>query len=159
MPFVELSWASWDEFWPEGQELLKTEYDEYVELLGLWRQHEVDIELAKATMQAGLLYVAIARVNGAMTGYCMISIAPDLESRGNVIATQGPFWVKAQRRHKGLGLGAKLLGMCIERAKNLGANDLDLHHPIVGRGRSLAKFFQFIGAKPMNMSYRLKLKD
>ena len=159
MPLVELSWVSWAEFWPEAKSLTQLEYDEHKDLLGLWRAHNVDTANMEKLTLAGILHIAVARVNGVLSGYCMVSVGPDLECTGNMLASQGPFYVKAKRQLVSLGLGAKLLGMCIEKAQILGAHDFDLHHPHAGRGLGLAKFFTYIGAKPMNLTYRLRLEN
>lgn len=156
MPSIEFSWESWGEFWPDGEALLREEYEEFKGPLGLTWPFAPATALLSAIPQ-GIFSIAVARVNGVPKGAFALTFEPDVESSGRIIAKQG-FWYVSRDCVKH-DLGRKLWAMALAKAKLAKVDVLELHHPPRGRGARLSSFFSSLGAKPMKVSYYLELGE
>ena len=154
MSHLELTWESWSEFGPEGYRLMQEESEEYEAILGL-EPLDINHEEMEQASAAGRLNVLCARDRGLPVGYFMIFISMDQEVKTQVIASQGPWYVKAEAKYYGLGL--RLLDEAKTFVSGLGIKLFELHHPVVGRGARLEALFLRLGARPINRTYRLKL--
>jgi GNAT superfamily N-acetyltransferase len=153
-----IRWESWDQFWhSDAQALAQAEYEEAREALGLWKAHAPNAELLAAAQAQGILWIAVARVQGLAVGYGFMTIEPDAESEGHLIARQGPLYVSPEVRD--LRLGARLIAMMISKARALGASELEFHHPVAGRALSVGRFVRSLGARPINQTYLLRLVE
>lgn len=154
MPDITIKWESWGEFWPDGQKLLWEEYDEHRESSGLWKPHAPHVEVLNAMSLSGLLHISVARVNGVMGAFCMFTLDVDLESAGYIIARQGAFY--ATRRFRQYHLGLKVFREGLKKMRELKASEIELHHPVGGRGMRLASLFFRLKARPCNVTYLLR---
>lgn len=148
MSSVELKWESWSEFAPDAQRLMEQEYAEYETIMGL---KPLDID---HSAMAGVRVLS-ARDKGIPVGYFMISIVRDPEVRTSLLALQGAWYVKPGGKYARIGL--RLFNEVLARTKSVGCSEIELHHPLVGRGAKLMKFFRRKNARPIKAVYRLVL--
>lgn len=157
MPRVDITVERLDEVWSTLRPMLQREFDEYKDLLGLWKPHRPDIALLRLMEKQNMLQITTARVDNELAGCLMMVFDTDVESAGERIIRQGPFFVDSKWAH--LGLGAKMLRRVLDtlRTSISAPVDLDLHHPPVGRGAKLESLFTSLGAAPVAIHYRLKV--
>ena len=148
---------SWDEFWPDAEDLLREEYDEHARALKLWKPPVPDTDVLAALVAARRLVVMTARVNGAMGAYLGWLIDADLESKGHVLYRQGSFYASERFAKHSLGMRLLRNSLRLFRAHTLEPIELDLHHPPLGRGARLERVFEALGATKVAVHYRLKV--
>jgi hypothetical protein len=154
---VELGQEPWLEFVATGgAEILRAYYEEHRVLRNLWKPHDPHHETFAQADAQGLLLVYVARLRGAPVGLLMITLGADLESRSHLMAQQGPWFVVPGAEVAKLGLGLKLMDLARRRLRELSVTELELHHPLVGRGARLARTFAHLGAVPCNLTYLLR---
>jgi hypothetical protein len=137
---------------------MREEWEEYAPKLEPWKPFSPDGPALKELSDRGDLWIAVARVNGAMAAYLFWSFGRDLESKGHWIASQG-LWF-ASRRFAGLQLGVKLLRWSLEdfRGRTGVPIELDLHAMTFGSGKRLDSLFRRLGARPLRIHWSLKLE-
>jgi hypothetical protein len=119
------------------------------------RAHCVDWEGMEKAEAAGALRVYTARKGGELVGYITWTLACDLESKGLLVAQQGAWFVAP-----GAALaGWKLFMGSLRDLKSRGVKLVIPHHRLQGRGRGLARWFERLGAKPLQMNYSLWIGD
>jgi hypothetical protein len=151
MPSIELRWESVDEFWPEGEPLMRQEYDECSSPgASPFAPDRLSFDLLE---RHNLLFISTARVNGALGAYLFWSLGPNLESHGERIASQG-LWYSA-RRFRRWNLGISLLRWSLPHISAKAAL-IELHHPTGGRGARLGPVFRRLGASPCNSTFLLR---
>jgi hypothetical protein len=155
---VELSFELWGYFVATGGgAMLRAYYDEHRELRGLWKPHDPDHTTFSGLTANGNLYSVVARLRGKPVGLLMITVAQDLESKSFLMAQQGPWFTTKDPGVARLGLGLKMLDHARPKLHDLGVSEIELHHPLVGRGARLGRAFSRLGAVPCNQTYLLRL--
>jgi hypothetical protein len=157
VPDVTLRWESWDEFWPDARRLLREDYDEHKRVLRLWKPHEPDADILRELSLRGILLIAVARVNGSPKACCMWMLDVDLESKGSPMAHQGTFYATSVMTR--LRLGLRLMTFSIAELRRRGVVEVELKHPVRGRGSRLSSLFLRMGARSANVTYLLKLVE
>lgn len=151
---VELARESWDAFWPEALPLMTLHHQELeAGLASRKASFEIDVERAKALDSAGVLVILAAREAGKLVGYCLWYLGYDLECKGLLTATQGPWFVGPEARSSTLGL--RLFKESLPLLKALGVLNCFPHHWTKGAGARLESFFLRSGAEPLETVYSL----
>lgn len=140
-----------------------------MEALGRVHFHEIEdgveprrpwgLDMAQMTAidAQGSLLSLTARVAGALVGYCMWTVNTDPESRGLLIANQGPWFVSPHSPKGGVGLG--LYRHSIRELRARGVKHIFPHYRLQGRGAELGKYFERLGAKQIQHTYSLWIGD
>ncbi len=156
MSRVKLTFESWESFWSSGGEaLVSAEYNEHRE--SLWKPLAPHHEVFQSMSKSGMLQLLVARLLGRPIGFLMVTVSPDLESKKSLMAQQGAFYVLPDFPE--LHLGEALIEAMLMKLRVLGVEELELHHPIHGRGARLSSLFARLGAKSCNSTYLLKLES
>lgn len=145
--------SSWNEIWPQCEHLMYLHYCEVRQSSLL--PFEVDHETVGELERLGLLVVAAAfKDEEELVGYSIWTISPSLESKGNLVAMQGPWFVYEPYRG---AVGKRLWDCSIGQLKEKGIRVALPHHWMHGEGPRLGRFFERLGAKPLELSYELSL--
>lgn len=146
---MQIAQEPWEEFWPEAEPLFAAHQKE---LTG--ETLEVDYELAQRLCAAGAMLVVSAREGAQLTGYCLFYLSPALEHRGQIVATQGPWYVSPLWRKgtTGLRLMREALRLCAERK----AQRAFLHFWSRSDPR-LGEFFSRLGGHLTETTYSIPL--
>lgn len=149
--FVRVTREPFEAIWPAIRDLVQAHAQE-VEPQGTPRKINIDVPRMIQADRMGLVRVFTLRVDGELAGYCSWNLSWDLESEGLPIATQGAWYVV-----KGApwGSAAKLFMVSLDELKQLGVQCVFPHHRLQGRGVKLGKFFEHLGAIPIQLSYQL----
>lgn len=142
MPTV-LATEPWDSFWPDAEPLMQQHWLEVNSGIEPRRQYRPDTARFRALSMMGVLLIVTARRAGQLIGYCWATITPDLESTGQVMATQGPWYVVPGA---GSNIGYRLFERMLAELRLAGVGALFLHHRLQGRGQHLASFYRRWGA-------------
>lgn len=141
----------WETFFPDCLALLA---EHSAELSGKNDKAPFDLnaEAFSAMDKADVLQIVSARDNGVLIGYCMFDIGFSLESKNLLCGTLRPFFVKKECRGT---LGIKLFLKSVDALKERGVRQIYVHHYLTSNSKKLQKFFQRIGAKPVQHEYSL----
>lgn len=157
MARIELRVETFDEVWPECDELASKHFTEVDGGVEPRRVYKLDYRAMRQLSQLGFLKIFTARDNGQLVGYCTWNVMPDIESQGLLIARQGAWFMDDSF---GLGsVGLRLFRFAMSHLKNLGVQMIFPHHRLQGRGKDLGKFFTRIGCKPIMHEYCLWIGD
>lgn len=155
MSRVKLTFESWDSFWSSGGEaLVQAEYDEHQD--SLWKPLAPHHEMFQKMYDIGALHLLVARLLGLPIGFLITTVSSDLESRNSLMAQQGAFYVLPN--HPELHVGKSLIETMLTKLRLLGVEEIELHHPVSGRGTRLSSLFARLGARACNSTYLLKLE-
>lgn len=145
-PRPRIRLETWAQVWPEARDLAETHH----RLVGAPWPHEID-EQAMVSMEiGGFLRVLSARSAGALRGYCLWFIVPNWESKGMLVAQQGP-WYAAEP-----GLGLRLLRESYRLMPSWGV-DYALPHHWANEPR-LGLLFRRFGDVPLETVYLHKVE-
>lgn len=151
---IKLNLESWQECKLEALALARLHADEIgEEEVEPRRRHEIDSGLMEMLSNSLVLRIYTARVDSKLVGYLTWNISLDVESRGLVIAQQGGWFHDSEC--KSFGLAWKLFQFSIDDLRAYGVQQIFPHHRLLGRGRHLGKFFERLGAKPLQHTYSL----
>lgn len=107
-----------------------------------------------ASESQGSIKCLAARRDGVLIGYLSWSIGFDLEAKGVLIVHQLSWYVLPGH----FSVGARMLDWLVAECRRLGVGFLYLHHPERGRGQTLGKFYERLGAVSSSHLYTLVLK-
>lgn len=153
MSRVELKFEAWRTVWPEASWLFARHHEEVgASALGPLQVAE---ELAEALDEAGVLKIASARdMTGALVGYCMWYLGPNLESKNQMVATQGPWYSSIP------GVGLRLFDFSIKLLPSFGVTLALPHHWNTPSGvRIGGLLMKKYGAKPLEFIYAIDLRE
>lgn len=145
----------WGEFWPEARGLMK-EHHEEISPEDRKGKFNPDFMMASQMDLMNVLMIVSARENEVLVGYCLWYLSTDLECAGMMIASQGPWFVTKGARKSTIGL--KLMNTSLEALRARGVHSAMLHHWAKSQGVSLRKFFDRLGASPLETVYSLPLE-
>jgi hypothetical protein len=151
--FVRVAREPFEAMWPAIEEMVVAHAKE-VEPEGSPRPFRLDIERMVAADRLGFIRWFTLRVDGELKGYCSWNLSWDLESEGLPIATQGAWYVGEGGPWGG---AAKLFMVSLDELKKVGVQCVFPHHRLQGRGMRLGRFFQSLGAVPIQQTYMLWL--
>ena len=142
----------WDAFWQEARPLAEAHSVEVDSGVEPRRRFKVDEHQMRLLQKYGVLKVFALRKDGALVGYLTWQISKDVESEGLTIAQQGAWYVAP-----GHARGARLLFMrSVETLRDrFQVQHIFPHHRTQGRGDSLGRFFERLGAKKIQETYSL----
>lgn len=146
----------WDSIWPEVDTLGAAHYGEVCRSEPN-RPYKLDSDSMRAMNAAGTLRIFTARIDGILAGYCMWSIAKDVESAGLLIAHHGPWFVKEE--FKALHLGGKIFDASVDDLRKIGVKCAYPHHRLEGRSPKAGAFFRRRGAVKVQETYSLWLGE
>lgn len=142
----------WSHIWPEAEALAQQHWEEVDSGVEPRRRFAVDAGLCEKMYQAGVLKCFALRCpQGHLLGYLTWQLMMDPESQGLVVAQQGAWYVAPG--HARAARALFLQSLVALRA--WGVKCVFPHHRAQGRGRSLGRFFQRLGAKPIQQGYSL----
>lgn len=148
---VDYAMETWEQIWPECDELGAEHFEEVDGGVEPNRPYKVDAGLMGQLFDAGIMHIATARRYGRMVGYCTWNVMRDPESEGLLIAKQGAWFTEP-----GLGeVGRRLFLFSVNALTRLGVQNIFPHHRMQGRGKNLGKFFESLGAKEVQHEYSL----
>jgi hypothetical protein len=116
------------------------------------RKIKLDVGRMIQVDRAGFVRWFTLRVDGEIKGYCSWNLSWDLESEGLPIATQGAWYVGEGGPWGG---AAKLYMVSLDELKKIGVQCVFPHHRLQGRGARLGRFFESLGAVPIQQTYQL----
>lgn len=155
---VELRRESWAEFVDDAVSLLAThraELDPHAPI-----PYSLNSTMFSAIDRVGALVIIAAREDEDETliGYCIWTLGEALDCVATV-ATQGPWFVRPDRRQGGLGL--RLLEESFKTLRALRVDRAIPHYwPQPGQDSSrIAALFSRLGATPLEVSFSLWLKE
>lgn len=154
-PDVVIGPEPWDAIWPEVDELGAAHYEEVCAASEPHRPYKLDEQAMRQMNAAGTLRIFTARVEGVLAGYCMWSVAKDVESAGMLMAHHGPWFVKEEFKH--LRLGAMLFDRSLDDLRAIGVQNAFPHHRLDGRSAKVGAFFRRRGAVKVQETYSLWL--
>lgn len=157
MSKAELTIEGWTEVWPAILELFSLHREE-IGRKDIFDPLDIDSELVIQMEAANGLRIITARSDGDLVGYCIWYLSPNIETKGQLLATQGPWYVLPEWRTQGLGL--ELMRYALSVVKDAGAKLALLHHwvnPADPSRPDISKLFAFLGAIEVERVYALKL--
>ena len=149
--FVRVAREPFEAIWPAVEHLVMDHALE-VEPEKSPRPIKVDVPRMIQADRMGFIRVFTLRVDGELKGYCSWNLSWDLESEGLPIATQGAWYVGGGAPWGG---AAKLFMVSLDELKKIGVQCVFPHHRTQGRGVKLGRFFQSLGAVPIQQTYML----
>ncbi len=152
MTVAEFKVETWAELWPEIDALGEAGFNEGNRVPG--RPYRLDYEALAELCLKGILRTVTARRAGALVGYAMWLIGPDIESAGRTVASQAVLYTRPGE----VGITAlRLFEESARMLRRLGVSVMLPHVPAEGRGKKLGNFFAKRGAKPLLQVYCLPL--
>jgi len=149
--FVRVQREAFEAIWPAIRDLTRAHAKE-VEPDGSPRPFKLDVARIIQADRLGYMRWFTLRVDGEIYGYCSWNVSWDLESEGLPIATQGAWYVGEGAPWGG---AAKLFMVSLDELKKIGVQCVFPHHRLQGRGMRLGRFFQSLGAVPIQQTYML----
>lgn len=149
--FVRVAREPFEAIWPAVEPLVMAHAQE-VEPGESPRPIKVDVPRMIQADRMGFIRVFTLRVDGELKGYCSWNLSWDLESEGLPIATQGAWYVGVDAPWGG---AAKLFIVSLDELKKIGVQCVFPHHRMQGRGIRLGRFFESLGAVPVQLTYQL----
>lgn len=146
---LELKIEKVGEVWKEALPLMREEHKE----LQIARPFAPDLKAMKASEEAGIFKVLVARVDGRLVGYLSWMIDFDMESYGTLIAHQCAWYV----RPGVVGVGHAMFVRARLYLRGLGVKFVYWHHPDIGRGKDLGVFFERAGCQKVSTTYEMVL--
>lgn len=149
--FVRVAREPFEAIWPAIEPMV-LEHGQEVEPEGSPRKIKLDVVRIVQADRLGFVRWFTLRVDGEIMGYCSWNLNWDLESEGLPIATQGAWFVGEGAPWGG---AAKLFIVSLDELKKVGIQCVYPHHRLQGRGMKLGRFFQSLGAVPIQQTYML----
>lgn len=147
----------WTDVWPEIDALFAEHFEETDGGVEPNRRYELHEPVMRAMNASGQSPITTARIGGCLIGYCMWTITSDVESKGLLIASQGPWFVRPG--YERFRAGAKLFDASVADLKRRGVKVIYPHHRVQGRGAKLGAFFRRRGAKEIQRTYSMWIGD
>lgn len=153
---IELRRENWAKFVDDAAPLLaahRAELDLHAPI-----PYALNSAMFSAIDRVGALVIIAAREDGALIGYCIWTLGEALDCVATV-ATQGPWYVRPDRRQDRIGL--RLLEESIATLRALHVDRVIPHYwpqPGVDSSRIEALFAK-LGATPLEISFSLWLKE
>ena len=154
---VVIAWEPWATMWPKAEPFARLHFDEVEGELARKRPFGPVIETWAKLDEIGVLKIVTAHIRGALVGYCMWTVSPDIKSFGTMKAEQGPIYVDDAAAP--FGLGYKMLKFSIAGLHKMGVKLFFLHHKVRGRGKRLWMWFKRLGAVKTQEEYFLWIGD
>lgn len=151
MSNVLIGLEAWPGLWPGIASLLLEHHRESRETLPF----DPDTASLRALDLAGAMKITTARRDARLIGYITWFLAPHLQSRGIITASQGPWFVTASERHSSIGL--RLFRESLQVLRTCGVSRVFPHWQIEGAGPDLRHFFERLGATLYETSWQLEL--
>jgi hypothetical protein len=148
-PFVSVGEERWPDVADRCEALGAGHHAEATE--GLEGPFRLNRDLVMQMANAGLWRVFIARVDGALAGYCCWTHETNHEADAPLTMAHGPFYVVAA--HKRHHLGLRLLEASRTAFAAAGYRVLKLHHTMHGRGARAGGLYSFLGATEYQREY------
>lgn len=114
-------------------------------------------DMMAAMHNAGMLRTILARIDGALVGYCIWHTDVSVEVREANGMAMGPFFVHPT--FPSFGLGQKMLAFSVQLFRAEGVDRLRLHHTVHGRGARAGVLYRRLGAVEYQREYLLALRD
>lgn len=155
MKKFEVRRERWGQLWPDARDLFELHRAELrQEDFALSPDHPM-IEGLEAS--GGLICLAARTLvpERQLIGYGIWYLLPSLESRGVLLAQQGPWFVLEGWRKEGAGRAIWAAGL--KTLREAGVKQALLHHS--PRHQGLGKFFTRAGAKLQEIVYSLRLGE
>ena len=154
MADVVIGEFTWDAIWPACEPLMEQHHKEVREKE--LQPFKVDVETAYKLDACGALVIAGAISGHSLVGYSIWYLSPNLESAGNIIASQGPWFVLPAFRGE---TGKDLWQFSMFQLKKRGVKVIHAHHWMHGDGPRLGKFFKKLGGTPLETVYEIWIGD
>lgn len=138
--------------WPDAEPLARAHFAEVEGEDRPWRPFDPNLAAMHQLNRTGNMRIVTARRGGVLQGYMTWLLIPDFESVGLVVARQGAWYAG-----EGTGAGLRLVRRSIALMRRLGADHMELHHRVHGRGRDLSGLFRRLGAIPVQHEWSLHL--
>jgi hypothetical protein len=153
---AQLKREAWATFWPDAEPLLRNHRAE-VDPEAMSAPFEMNVPLAEMLDACGALVIFTAREGplASLVGYCIWTLGPSLES-ATLCATQGPWYVRPDRRMSPIGL--RLFTRSLGALRELGVQRALPHHWATPDGERLGAYFARLGAKRIETTYSLMLE-
>lgn len=119
----------------------------------IFRPYGPDRAAFIAHEKAGTFKCLTARRGNELVGYFCWMIDFDMESYGTLIVNQGAWYV----RPGNFGVARRMFCWAIEEFSRLGVKVIYFHNAQRGRGKTLGRFFERVGAVHVSNTYALKL--
>ena len=143
------------QLWGEIKRLAGQHFEEVDGGVEPRRRFELDEDVMVAMERAGVIKVLVAREEGKIIGYYTWQIAPDVESKGLLIAQQGAFYVEPGNP----SVAHAMFERSVQELRALGVKCIFPHHRTQGRGEHLGRFFERRGAKKIQETYVMWIGD
>jgi len=144
---------TWKDFWKDAESLFLLHDEELNSVLD--EPYEINIELFTLLEHYGNLNIQTAREDNKLIGYSIFYETPNLRSKSTKTATQGPWFVRLEKR-KTL-VGPRLLLNSLTDLYSLGVKSIYLHHyPEISP--KIEKFFNSLKADKTEIVYHLSLE-
>lgn len=124
----------------------------HLEELAPGEEYDLDEAMCEALDAAGALCIISARLGATLIGYCIWTIGPRLEAKGQLAAELKPWYVKPEYRQSTLGL--KLFRQSLRALRSRHITRCFPHH---WGTPALGDFFTSLGARPVEWVYQLEL--
>jgi predicted N-acetyltransferase YhbS len=147
---MQIAEESWAEFAREALPLMAQHNAELGEASPN-QAFEVDQEQAQALAAAGALVILTARESGILIGYIIWFLSFNLGFKGQLNATQGPWFVKPEWRNSSAGL--RLFNASLDSLRERGVQNVFAHH--WAKSPDLGPFFARKGGKLMEVVYSI----
>lgn len=139
--------------WPDAEPLARAHFAEVSGGDQPWRRFDPNLSAMHQLNRSGNMRIVTARRGGMFQGYMTWLLIPDFESIGLTVARQGAWYADEKT-----GVGVKLARRSIALMRRLGANYMELHHRVHGRGSDLSGLFRRLGAIPVQHNWNLHLE-
>jgi GNAT superfamily N-acetyltransferase len=148
-PFVSVGEERWEDVAEALERLGAVHHAEATE--GREGQFHLQRDVMDELARRGELRVLIARVDGAIGGYCLWTRDRNIEADAPATMVHGPFYVvPGFARHC---LGRRLLTASRDLFRSEGIRQLTLHHTVHGRGARAGRLYEALGAKEYRRDY------
>lgn len=151
---MQISEETWASFASEALPLMAKHHKELA-VASRKGKFEIDEEQALALEAAGALVILTARESGILIGYLIWFLSFDLECKGQLDATQGPWFVKQEWRNSRAGV--KLFNESLERLRAKGVKNVFAHH--WSKSPALGPLFARKGGEPLEVVYSIWIGD
>lgn len=144
--------CSFDDLWPQVEILAARHFLEVNP--GSRREFAINAELLRRMNASGHLIIIGAWSDEELIGYLTWSLVPDVES-STIVGDQGAWYVSP---HHPVA-ARKMFDYSLQALRALGVKTIFPHHHLIGRGATLGKFFERLGAIRSKQVYELWIGD
>ena len=101
---------------------------------------------------SGVVRIFAALRGARLLGYCFWFLAESLEQQGLLVAQQGPWYCRPEAS----ALGRRVFRESLQMLRDLGVRQAYPHYRC-GGGETLGPWFERLGAKPLEVAYKLEI--